>query len=215
MEQENINRQMAERGRLRNLELAKKAALSGLAQQGLPGVPQGLLDIMATTGDDLGLLSPLMAQQRQQQADAAAMARQQAQIAARQDAADTAHMRERLYGGEEGVDLTTAGQKYNEMLKLGVPEEVARGAQYGTLRTVSNPNGGAMIIDITTNRPIGAMQPKDPSKPYGEMEWVDLLGKGGQAPAPQGNAVGKTTQPDGQYTMGGKNVTVRNGVVYQ
>lgn len=78
-----------------------------------------------------------------------------------------------------GQDITLRGQdmdsqrgtgdmrKYNELAALGVPDEVARGVAYGTYRNVTDPASGAtLIIDLTSNQPIGRMVPSDPSKPY-------------------------------------------------
>lgn len=62
---------------------------------------------------------------------------------------------------------TTDMRKYSELVDSGVPDEVARGVAYGTYRNVTDPASGAtLIVDLTTNRPIGRMVPSDPSKPY-------------------------------------------------
>ena len=82
--------------------------------------------------------------------------------------------------GQEGQKPTGDQRKYQELLSLGVPENVARGVAYGAYRNVTDPASGAtLIIDLTTNQPIGRMVPSDPSKPYTSgYRWEPVLNTG-------------------------------------
>lgn len=68
---------------------------------------------------------------------------------------------------------TTNKKKYNEMIGMGVPDEVARGVAYGTYKQVSDPESGtSALIDISTGQPVGAFVASYPDDPRSPMQWV-------------------------------------------
>jgi len=74
--------------------------------------------------------------------------------------------------GGGGGGGSSAAQKYQEMLKLNFPEQVARGVAYGTFKTISDPaTGSTTIVDIENNREIGRMAPTDPNDAFGVQQW--------------------------------------------
>jgi len=77
------------------------------------------------------------------------------------------------YADTSGGNGSGSSKKYQEMLGIGFPEQIARGISYGSFKTVTDPaSGSSMIIDVENNREIGRMVPVDPSKPFGKMEWL-------------------------------------------
>ncbi|MGY8872237.1 MAG: hypothetical protein ACKVJE_17510 [Pseudomonadales bacterium] len=78
-------------------------------------------------------------------------------------------------GRAGGGKPTNSAKKYQELIDLGTPDDVAKGVAYGTMKSVSDPNSGStVVIDLTTNQPIGGFQPVDPNKPFGAAKWVGM-----------------------------------------
>lgn len=80
-------------------------------------------------------------------------------------------------GGSSGGKPTTNKKKYQEMLSLGVPEQVAKGVAYGTFKTITDQSsGGQVVVDISTGEEIGAFVPEDSSKPFdSKMVWKSSI----------------------------------------
>lgn len=73
-------------------------------------------------------------------------------------------------------ELPSAGKSSRQinienMIKSGVPPKVAEGTANGTIRTITNPNGFATLVDTASGTTIGEYGPADPSDPYGQQVW--------------------------------------------
>lgn len=87
-------------------------------------------------------------------------------------------------GGAGGGKPTNNAKKYQELLALGTPDDVAKGVAYGTMKSITDPNSGSVVvIDLTTNQPIGGFQPINPEDPYGPSKWVGST----RSPTPSNN----------------------------
>jgi len=63
----------------------------------------------------------------------------------------------RYGGGLGGGKPTNSAKQYNEMLQLGIPQDVARGISYGTIKQIQDMAGNTFLIDVASGQPLGSI----------------------------------------------------------
>jgi hypothetical protein len=95
-------------------------------------------------------------------------------------------------GAEEGSGSGSGGsgkgssyqKKYREMLRLGVPSNVARGVAYGTIKTIKDEYGyTSAMVDLASGTTIGTISQEGVYTENPEWAKQSKLSGGGQAPA--------------------------------
>lgn len=65
---------------------------------------------------------------------------------------------------------TTNLRKYREMIELGVPEDIARGTAYGTIRQVTTGRGDIALVDVSSGEVLGTLEV--PLTSRGSVRWI-------------------------------------------
>lgn len=106
-----------------------------------------------------------------------------------------------LQTGSAGMP-SAAAKKYDEMVAMRVPEDVAQGVAYGTIRQVSGPDGSIALVDVANGRVMGSMQAtveRDPKthKRIQKFQWVPA--ETTAEPAAQSGSAGLIQRPPADY----------------